>query len=69
MEPQHVINVIFGGGMAAVGWFAKTIYTAVKSLETDLAHHKVEVARDYATNTDIRDINQKLDDILRYMRK
>ena len=69
MEPQTIINALLLGASGVGGWFAKTIYSAIKALENDLAQHKVEVARDYATNTDIRDINQKLDDILRYLRK
>lgn len=69
MEPQTIINALLLSAAAVGGWFAKTIYGAIKALEGDLAQHKVEVARDYATNTDIRDINSKLDDILRYMRK
>jgi len=69
MEPQTIINALLLSASGVGGWFANTIYKAIKSLEAELAQHKVEVARDYATNTDIRDINNKLDDILRYLRK
>ena len=69
MEPQTIINALLMSVAGVGGWFAKTIYGAIKALETDLANHKVEVARDYATNVDLRDINDKLAEILRYMRK
>lgn len=64
MDFQHVIDVILGAVVAALGWFARTIFAAVKELERDLAGHKVEVAKTYATNSDLSRIDDKLDRIL-----
>jgi len=66
---QPFINIGLGAACSAFGWIARTIYADLRSLEQALALHKVEVARDYATNVDIRDINSKLDELLRYIRK
>ena len=64
MEFQNLWNTLLAGGIAACGWVARTIYAAVKALETDLANHKVEVAKTYATNNDMTRIEDKLDRIL-----
>lgn len=64
MDFQHVVNVVVGGAVAALGWFARTIFSAVKELERDLSSHKVEVAKTYATNSDLSRIDDKLDRIL-----
>lgn len=69
MDWQPFINTGLGAFCAVIGWVARTFYVDIRQLEASIAAHKVEVARDYATNHDIRDINVKLDDILRYMRK
>ena len=69
MDFQHLIDIVLAGLTATLGWFGRTLYGAVESLKSDLAEHKVIVARDYATNDDLRDINSKLDELLRYVRK
>ena len=69
MDIQHLIDFILAAIMAAIGWASKTIYGAVKALEIDLAAHKVEVARDYATNADLQNIDKKLDRILERLSK
>lgn len=69
MDWQSLFNFVGGAGLLAIGWAARTMYESIRELQRDLAEHKVEVARDYATNVDIQSINGKLDDILRYLRK
>jgi hypothetical protein len=69
MDWQPFINVGLGAFCAVFGWVGRTFYTDIRSLEMSIAAHKVEVARDYATNDDLRDINSKLDELLRYVRK
>jgi len=69
MDWQPYINLGIGCVCGAIGWVLRTFYFDLRSLAESLAAHKVEVAKDYATNTDIRDINAKLDELLRYVRK
>lgn len=64
MDVQTIINVGLGLAGTALGWFAKTIYGAVKALETDLSDHKVLVARDYATNNALLRMEAKIDKIV-----
>lgn len=69
MEFQSLLNIALGVACSALGWAARTMYTAIEDLRRDHNAHRVEVARDYATNGDIAGINAKLDELLRYMRK
>lgn len=66
---QPLINTGLGAAAACLGWVMRTFYTDIRQLEAAMAAHKVEVARDYATNEDLRHINDKLDELLRYVRK
>lgn len=69
MDWQPVINLAGGAVCAVFGWVARTFYQDIRALEASIAQHKVEVAKGYATNEDVREINAKLDEILRAMRK
>jgi cobyric acid synthase len=69
MDFQPFINVGLSAAFAVLGWVARTFYTDIRALESAIAAHKVEVARDYATNEDISEIKRDLAEILRYMRK
>lgn len=64
MDPQSLFNLLGGAAMATLGWVARHLFGAIKSLESDLAAHKVEVARDYATNSDLLRMEDKLDKII-----
>ena len=54
MDWQPFINVGLGAISAVFGWVARTFYTDIRALESSIAAHKVEVARDYATNQDLQ---------------
>lgn len=45
--PQSIINSILGGALAALGWFARQIWDAIKELRTDLAHLREELPTRY----------------------
>ena len=60
MDLHTLWNVILTAGVGAGGWVLKSIYSAIRALETDLSQHKVEVARDYVTNTDLKEIKDAL---------
>lgn len=64
MDLQTIVNFALSAISAALGWFAKTIYGAVKDLESDLASHRVEVAKDYAPKADLIRMEAKIDKIL-----
>lgn len=60
MDPQVFFNVVGGGALAALGWFARTLYAAIEGLKADLSEHKVVVARDYVSNRDLDEIKSAL---------
>ena len=64
MDPQTIVNMVIGAAMAALGWFARTQYDEVKAVKQDLANHKVEVARDYATSADLLRMEAKIDKLI-----
>ena len=57
---EFLLFIVVGGG----GYFARQLLQDIKQLAAELAAHKVEVARNYATNSDLARIDQKLDKIL-----
>jgi len=69
MDLQSLLNLGLSAACGVLGRFGRTAYAAIDDLRRDIAAHRVEVARDYATNGDIASINAKLDELLRYMRK
>jgi len=64
VEPHTLWNVLLTTAIGAGGWVLKSIYSAIKSLETDLAGHKVEVAKTYAQNADLSRLEDKIDRVL-----
>ena len=64
MDMQAIIDFVLAAASTALGWFAKTIYGAVKDLEADLASHRVEMAKDYAPKSDLIRMEAKIDKIL-----
>lgn len=61
MDFQSLINAALAMAGGALGWFARTLYQAIRSLEVDFANHKVEVAKTHATKHDLGLIDSKLD--------
>lgn len=64
MDLQHLIDTLLAGALAAVGWIVRTLHSDIKLLSDELTAHKVEVAKNYATNADLSRIEDKLDRIL-----
>jgi hypothetical protein len=65
MDLQTAINLLGGGALAAIGWFARTVYDDVKKLRADHEEHRVEVAKDYPTKVDFKDAIDKITDEMR----
>ena len=45
--PQSIINSLLGGALAALGWFARQIWDAIKELRSDLARLREELPSSY----------------------
>jgi cell division protein FtsB len=64
MEPQTLINYVLGIVSAAIGWFARELWTAVKDLKSDLAKLREELPKTYVTRDDFREDMRELKDML-----
>ena len=64
MEPQHIFNLFGTMATAGLGWFAKTLYDAIKSIESDLSAHKVKIAEQYVTNGDLAEVKAMVQRVL-----
>jgi hypothetical protein len=62
MDWQSLFNFVGGTALLAIGW-------AARKLQRDLSLHKQEVARDYAPNSRIARIEDKIDAILARLSK
>jgi len=65
METQAVINIILGAALAALGWFARELWDAVKELKVDLGKLKEDLPRFYVAKEDYRRDIDELKDICR----
>lgn len=64
MDFQPLWNTLLLSAIGVMGWILRAIYGAIRTLETDLATHKVDAAKTYSTKSDISRIEDKLDRVL-----
>jgi cell division protein FtsB len=55
MNYQDLINIAAGAVIAIGGWFARQLWDAVKSLQSDLSALREEIAKDYTRRDDFKD--------------
>ncbi len=65
MEFQTLLNLILGSFTAALGWFAREMYTAVQSLKDDLYKFREEVAKEYIPKNEFNLFKEELFNTLR----
>jgi len=60
MDQQQLINLAFSVGFAALGWFARELWSAVKELKNDLSLLRESLPKEYVMadnyREDIREI-------------
>ena len=65
--PQSIINSLLGGALAALGWFARQIWDAIKELRSDLAKLREELPSRYVPKDEFHNFSaailKKLDRI------
>lgn len=64
-EFQAIINLAAGTSIAAMGWFARQLWDAVKELKTDLSKLREEIAKDYVPKNEFRELAKDLREMLR----
>ena len=64
MDAQNLFNLISGGVMVVIGWFARELWTAVGELKSDLAKLREELPKVYVTKDDFREDMREIKDML-----
>ena len=54
MDMQTTINFTLGVALATLGWLARELWGAVKSLQGDLHRIEVEIPKSYVTKDDFQ---------------
>ena len=58
--PQSIINSLLGGALAALGWFARQIWDAIKELRSDLARLREELPSRYVPKDEFHQVSAAL---------
>lgn len=64
---QSTINMIGGAALAALGWFARELWTAVKELKADLARLREHLPKAYVAKEDYRQDVKELKNMLQHV--
>ena len=64
MDLQTVINVGGGVALSVMGWFARELWGAVKSLRDDLSKLREELAKDYVSKDDFKEAVREMKELL-----
>lgn len=65
MDFQVFLNFILGGISAALGWFARELWTAVQILKEDVYKLREEIAKDYMPKNEFLQFKVELFSMLR----
>ena len=64
MDWQHVINLVGGAALAAIGWFARQLWDAVQKLKSDMSTLELSISNNYVKKDDFKDGIKELKDML-----
>jgi hypothetical protein len=64
MELQHLIDIVFGVAMSALGWFARELWAAVKELKSDLSKLREDLPKVYIAKDDYKSDLKDIRDML-----
>jgi hypothetical protein len=64
MEPQTIIDIIAGAVLAALGWFANEMWTAMKELRQDVHDLEVTLPSRYVRREEFSEGIKEIKDLL-----
>ena len=64
MDNQLLINLVLGGVMTVIGWFARVLWYAVDELKKDLSKLREELPTHYVAKDDYRQDVRELKEML-----
>lgn len=65
---QTTLNFIAGGGLAALGWFARMLWERQDAHSKDIADVRILIAGSYVTKTQLGEVFAQVKEDLRYIR-
>ena len=64
MDWQHIINLIGGAALAAIGWFARELWDAVQTLKFDMNKLELSISDNYVKKDDFKDGIKEIKEML-----
>jgi len=64
MNMSDILNTALGTGLLVLGWFARELWSAVKSLKEDLIALRSDMSSNYVRKDDFRDFKTDLFTVL-----
>jgi hypothetical protein len=64
MQFQDIFNLVGSAILLAVGWWCREIWDSVKKLKDSVQSIEIDLAKNYATKSDINARLDKIDDVL-----
>lgn len=64
MDTQNLINAAAGVALSVLGWFARQLWDAIQKLKDDLSTLREEIAKDYITKDDFKDVVSEIKTLL-----
>lgn len=64
LDAQSLINIGLAAILAALGWFARQVWDAVKALQKDVQALEVDLPKIYVTKTDFSDTMRRIEVML-----
>jgi hypothetical protein len=64
MDAQSLINFAMATGLAIAGWFARTLWDAIKELQNNLHDVEVHLPNNYVKQVDINSRFDKLETMM-----
>ena len=63
MDTQTAINLVGAAALATVGWLARELWGAVKTLQKDLHELEVDLPKSYVTKDDFQMTMNRIEDM------
>jgi hypothetical protein len=61
MTLQEIINTGIGAALAAIGWFARTVYDSLNELKQNIDDHKLHVSETYVKKSEVDNLRSDMD--------
>ena len=64
LEIQTVINLVGGAVLTVVGWFARELYSSVKSMQKDIKDIEIHLPTSYVSKLDFNDTMKEIKEMV-----